>query len=182
MHGLSVNGSRVLRKLHLQFFRWLIPSAAWLHFLKNDMLSLNRKTLQSKGAFNLQNINYTIKHFSLGHNSKLYQAFKKKTIWLQAKKHSPSALKKTSIMLRLGKCNKIWLWILSVWLEAITHFCVSERNFCLCCWELSFLDYWVWITSRGHMCPSVNIWAWLKADWASLLTLRLFSGAKLNLN
>lgn len=42
------------------------------------MLSLNRKTLQSKGAFNLQNINYTIKHCSLGHNSKPYQAFQKK--------------------------------------------------------------------------------------------------------
>lgn len=73
------------------------------------MLSLNRKTLQSKGAFNLQNINYTIKHFSLGHNSKPYQAFqkKKKAIWPRVKKHSPSALKKTSIMLRIGKCNKI---------------------------------------------------------------------------
>lgn len=55
------------------------------------MLSLNRKTLQSKGAFNLQNINYTIKHCSLGHNSKPYQAFQKKK--------KPSGLELKNILL-----------------------------------------------------------------------------------
>lgn len=178
MHGLRVNGSRVLQKLHLQIFRWLIPSAAWLHILKMTCKALIGKLYSQK-------VHSICKTSIIPSNTSLWGIIVKSiklSIWPRVKKHSPSALKKTSIMLRLGKCNKIRLWTLSVWLKAITHFCVRERNFCLYCWELSFLDYWAWITSSGYMCPSVNIWAWLKADWASLLTLRLFSGAKLNLN
>lgn len=72
--------------------------------IENDAINLSRKALQSKYAFNLLSI--FSKHCSVGHNSKIYQAFHLASnqafgpCW-------PSALSKTVAVLGLSNHNEI---------------------------------------------------------------------------